>query len=149
MSQIVDRQNAVRDWWRTQRFNPPFLALSAARWGSMDLIERWIDMQARVACKDHGQLLSHELRWGVIQNQMRYPPLWLVHNWHEPVVRKVKKTMLTRYQVLNRNDAGKLVLSDSLQLFPGGIDASDAEIYSWLGLVGGERHAVTPPREGD
>ena len=146
MSAIIDRQNDVRHWWRAHRFNPPFLVLSAARWGAIDLVERWMDMQARVACKDHGQLLNHDLRWGVIQNQMLYPPLWLVHNWHTAAVQKVKKKMLTQYQVLNRTEAGKLILSDSLNLFPTGIAATDAEIYSWLGLVGGERHAITPPR---
>ena len=146
MSAVRDRQNTIRDWWRMHRYNPPFLALSAARWGTMDIVERWMDMQARVACKDEGTLLADNIRWAIIELQLAYPPLWLVSNWHQSAVRKVHKAMLTQYHVLLMNQ-GRLVLtpaSRTSSLFPGGIGASDADIYGWLGLTGGERHAVTP-----
>lgn len=143
-SHILERQNIIRQWWHTQAYNPPLLKLSSTRWGHVDVVERWMDMQARCACANHGAIVASDTRWGIILGQLEFPPLWLMKNLHENSSRKRYKAMLSQYHLVQRVEGRwTLVPAPSIN-FSEDISAPDDEIYEWLGVVGGVLRSFDP-----
>lgn len=144
LTKIQQRQNDIRRWWLTHALNPSMLKLASTRWNNVDIIERWMDMQARCACAQHGRIVNSDARWAIILEQLKFPPLWLLQNMHATSARKRYKAMLTQYHVVVREEGRWLFKPDSTGDFSISIEASDANIYEWLGLVGGVLRAVDP-----
>lgn len=146
ISDIRPRQDQIREWWLINRTSPHYLALASATWNrtaDMVALERWIDMQARVACFEEGSILANDAKWKIIEEQLTYPPLWLVKNWNPANARKHSKGMLARYYVVQREtDATKYVLKPETRITEN-IVANSAELYEWLGITGG--HRTVPP----
>ncbi len=72
--------------------------------------------------------------------------LWLAKNWDFASVKRTSKGFLTRYhvQVVRK---GKLTLRQAPALADMNIAADPAELYEWLGVIGG--HRVLPPAAED
>lgn len=140
LSDVKPRQQQIRDWWLENRSNPYFLILSSATWNrnaDMVALERWTDMQGRVACFEEGSLLADDRKWAVIEKQLAYPPLWLIKNWNENSARKRSKAMLTQYhEITTKNNVITLTASG---IITENIQADSASLYEWLGITGGHR----------
>ena len=115
------------------------LAYQAASWNDPIHIERWTDMQARIACYEHGSIIGNDMFWAIIEPQLSYPALWLAKNWNLTAVKKVSKAMERTYHTLVlKNSKISLV---SITAFNAGIQTSDAALYEWLGITGGHLEA--------
>lgn len=136
MSTIRERQDQIRAWWRHNRTTRAMLAYQAASWNDPVHIERWTDMQALLACYDHGDLLARENIWTVLEKQLSYPALWLAKNWDLKSVKKVSRNMESTYHVLQRKN-NKIQLTPVTNLFRANIQAPNNELYEWLGVTGG------------
>lgn len=133
---VADRQNQIREWWRQNRTTRAMLAYQAASWNDPVHIERWTDMQALLACYDHGSLLTTENIWTVLERQLSYPALWLAKNWDLKSVKKISRNMESTYHVLQRK-GNKIQLVPVTNLFRANIQAPNNELYEWLGITGG------------
>ena len=133
---IPVRQNIIREWWRQNRTTRAMLAYQAASWSEPVHIERWTDMQARIACFEHGTILGDQAFWTLISLQLEYPALWVAKNWHLTAVKRMSRDMETTYHRLARTSKGRIILSP-VTLFTAQIQTSDAALYEWLGITGG------------
>lgn len=147
---IIERQNIVRAWWLEQATNPLLLKMLTATWHRQQTLdvhmERWMDMHARVSCFEHGRLLANNNVWKLITDQIQFPVLWLVKNWHLTNVKKVSKAMLSRYHILGRRNSNLVLIPAPILIE--NISADPDELYEWLGVIGGDIPA-TPPMMDD
>lgn len=139
LNDVKPRQTQIREWWVIHNTNPFFLRLMATQWSPDKLLlERWVDMFARVACYEEGTILGDNLKWAVIETQMKnYSPLWLMKNWYLPSVKKRKAGMLTRFHEIKEDKIkGRYNLELSGRITEN-ITADYDELYEWLGVTGG------------
>lgn len=142
-AKILERQNIVREWWRHNRLTRAMLAFQAARFNEPVHIQRWTDMQARLACYDHGSALANDQLWQVIQAQLSYPALWVAKNWHLQSIKKLTTKMEVTYHILVKKN-NRITLTP-LALIQANIRADETALYEWLGIIGG--HIESDPAD--
>lgn len=142
---IRPRQNQIRQWWVIHNTNPFFLRLMSTEWNpDKILIERWVDMFARVACFEEGSLVGDNLKWAVIENQMKnYSPLWLIKNWYLPSIKKRKAAMLNRFHEIKEDKIKRRFTLEASGRITENITADYNELYEWLGVTGGRTGTPT------
>ena len=133
---IPARQQRIRRWYRTQLQDPYLQWAVHDDFADADVVRNWMDMQALLACYDHGSLLADNTRWANIENELRYPARVLVATWHWPSVKRVKKALLTTYHILHINEQRRLILKPHPSISQN-ISANRKTLYEWLGLIGG------------
>ena len=138
---IIERQNIIRQWWLDQATNPLFLKVQQASWREATTVENWMDMQARLACFEHGRLLGSDTNWKLVRQQLDFPVLWVIKNLtlrkKDTTKNALQKGMLSRYYILDQVN-GKWVLNASTTMTDS-IAADPGELYEWLGVIGGSR----------
>ena len=142
-SDIPARRDHVRQWWLHHAQNPMLLKLLASSWSEPVHIERWMDMQARMACAEEGNLLASDVNWKLVKQQIDYPPLWLVNNWHLKSIKKVSSSFKSRYYTLGQNQNAQLIATQA-NTIPNSIAANDERLYEWLGVIGGSLTTIPP-----
>ena len=146
---IPNRQKIIRQWWLQNAMNPLLLKAFTASWNETVHMERWMDMQARCACFEHGAILGPDANWKVISDQLRFSPLWLLKNWHLQSIRKISKRFLSAYFVIE-NKKGLWVARQAPSEMRQNISEDPGELYEWLGVTGGYKYPVPPdPEEED
>ena len=141
-SDIPVRRNEVRRWWLHHTQNPMLIRMFAATWSDPKHLERWMDMQARVACAEEGALLASDINWKLIRQQLEYPPLWLAKNWNLTSIKKVSAQFKQRYHILvERNSKLIAIASNTMN---NSIAADDERLYEWLGVIGGNKGTLHP-----
>ena len=143
---IIERQNIIRSWWLQQATNPLLIKAFSASWSDPVHVERWMDMQARLACYEEGRLLADDTTWFIVENELRYVALWLMKNWSLTSVKKVSKKFLNRYYIIKQNKNG-LYVPVAAPTVRANIAANPAELYEWLGVIGGD--IILPPEEDE
>lgn len=142
---IPQKQNIIRQRWIEWRTNPLLLdfLVASQSWKSEDRLRAWMDMHARLACHEHGSLIAGDAAWNEVYEQLSYAPLWLITNWREPSA-AVARSMRTKYHVLKTHKrSGKLEAVPSTTITARIDQVNVAELYKWIGVVGG--HRPDPP----
>ena len=131
---IEQRQKQVRDWWLRNKFHPPYQAFVSAQ--DAQHIQNWVDMQARVAAVNSGNILANESKWAVLEKQLEYPPLWVARylKWGN----SDPETFKTRYHVIYKpTDTTLAIRAD--RIITDSIAVDDHELYEWLNILGGQQ----------
>ena len=138
-AKATKRAEQVREWWTITKRNPLYQMLINDGWRDMTALNAWVNMHALAACREEHSLLESDANWTEIETQMyKYPPLWLVKNWHEPTVKKTSKFFNRRYYVIDEKP-GRFTVKQS-SVITGLISVSDIDdLYDWLGLIGGSQ----------
>ena len=131
---IKQRQIEVRTWCLRNKLDPIYRSFVNSQ--EFPYIENWVDMQARVAAVNSGNILSDNNKWKIIQKQLEYPPLWVARylKWGKVTPESLLTRYYTIYEPSSNNFAIRLTasLNDS-------IDVDHSTLYDWLGIIGGQK----------